>query len=189
MNELKKRYSELNDYELINIVYFESSEYTEEAIKVAKSVLEERGLSQPTDEILKKAKEYRDNPADDFDVLGENVFERGKLKKAVKKRDYLFVGKWLFWIVLLMGIFDAIRGWDSVRREWLPPWMLFLLEIFFTVAIFGIIPVIFFVIYSLKLTKEERRKKGLNFLMPRYVFFFYGFSLIVFIVLVILQRL
>jgi len=189
MNELKKRYSELNDYELINRVYFESSVYTEEAIKVAKSVLEERGLSQPTDEILQKAKEYRDAPASNFDVLGDNLFEKGKLKQAVKKRDYLFIGKWLFWAVLLSGIISAIEGWNRVQHEWLPPWMLFLLEIIFSVAMFGIIPVIFFIIYSLKLTKEERTEKGLTFLMPKHVFFFYGFSLIVFIVLVILPRL
>ena len=109
MNELKKRYSELNDYELINIVYFESSEYREEAIKVAKSVLEERGLSQPTDEILQRAKEYRKAPTSDFDedLFGEKVFERGKLKGAVKRRDYLFIGKWLFWFVVGYGLFSA----------------------------------------------------------------------------------
>jgi len=187
MNELKKQYSELNDYELINIVYFESSEYTEEAIKVAKSTLEERGLRQPTDEILQKAKEYCNTPADDFDGLGKklNPYEWRKIKKAVKKRDYLFVGKWLFWSVLVGGIFHAIKGWDSFRREWLPPWMLFLLEIFFTIAIIGIIPVIFFFIYSFKLTKEQRKEKGLILFMPKYVFFIYGFSLFIFIVFVL----
>ena len=108
---LKEKYSELNDYELINIVYFESSEYKEEAIKIAKSVLEERGLSQPTDEILQRAKEYRKAPASDFDedLFGEKVFERGKLKGAFKRRDYLFIGKWLFWLVVGYGLFSAYR--------------------------------------------------------------------------------
>jgi len=197
MNELKKRYSELNDYELINIVYFESSEYREEAIKVAKSVLEERGLSQPTDEILQRAKEYRKAPTSDFDedLFGEKVFERGKLKGAVKRRDYLFIGKWLFWFVVGYGLFSAYGivppylkpGENIAERTGFSVFSAFLLEISFSIAIFGLIPVIFFGIYSLTLASEQRKEKGLNLFMPWYVFIIYGISVLIFIVLIMLR--
>ena len=195
MNELKKRYSELNDYELINIVYFESSEYTEEAIKVAKSALSERGLSQPTDEILQRAKEYRKAPASDFDedLLGGNVFERGKLKRAVKKRDYFFIGKWLFWLVITYAFISALTINPSFeissQRTELPIWIIHIIEIIFSIAIFGLIPVIFFSVYSLRLSKDQRKEKGVTLLMPIYVFIIYGISLLIFIVLIILPRL
>jgi hypothetical protein len=187
MNELKKRYSELNDYELINIVYFESSEYREEAIKVAKSVLEERGLTQPTDEILQRAKEYRKAPASDFDedFLGKDVFKKGSLKRAVKKRDYFFIGKWLFWVVIANGFYTAFRINSSFeissQRTGLPIWILQIFEIISTIAIFGLIPVIFFVVYSLRLSKEQRAEKRLTLLMPMYVLIIYGISLLIFI--------
>lgn len=197
MKVLKEKYSELNDYELINIVYFESSEYTEEAIKIAKSVLEERGLSQPTDEILQRAKEYRKAPASDFDedLFGEKVFERGKLKGAFKRRDYLFIGKWLFWLVVGYGLFSAynigppylITGESIAERTGFSVFLIFLLEISFSIAIFGLIPVIFFCAYSLRLSKEKRKEKGLTLLMPIYVFIIYGISVLISIVLIILR--
>ena len=43
MNELKAQYSKLSDNELLIIVYIESSDYAEEEIKNAKSILDERG--------------------------------------------------------------------------------------------------------------------------------------------------
>ncbi len=187
MEELKEKYSEFNDYELINIVYFESSEYREEAIKVAKSVLEERGLSQPTDEILQRAKEYRKAPASDFDedLLGKDVFKKGSLKRAVKKRDYFFIGKWLFWVVIANGFYTAFRINSSFeissQRSGLPIWILQIFEIISTIAIFGLIPVIFFVVYSLRLSKEQRAEKRLTLLMPMYVLIIYGISLLIFI--------
>lgn len=48
MNELEERYSKLNDNDLLIMVHFESSNYTEEAIKCAKLILNKRGLSKST---------------------------------------------------------------------------------------------------------------------------------------------
>lgn len=189
MDELKERYSAFNDFELLNIVYFEHEDYEPTAIEAAKSILKERGLEHPSEEIMLKTKEYRESSPSNYDGFGENLFERGKLKKAFLLKDYLFVGKWLFWAILLGGIVNAIRGYDSITHDWLPTWVLFLIDVIFTVALFGIIPVVFFVIYSLKLTKEQRRKKNLVLLMPTYVFILYGISLIAFIALVVLPRL
>jgi len=56
MNDLKKQFSEFDDYMLLRIVYFDSSEYSEDAIRIAKSVLSERRLSRPSEELLQKAK-------------------------------------------------------------------------------------------------------------------------------------
>lgn len=194
MNELKKRYSELNDYELINIVYFKSSEYTEEAIKVAKSVLDERGLSQPSEEILQEAKKYKETPASDYDVFGDSLFEKGKLKQAVKKRNYLFIGKWLFWLVIFYGVISVYRMGPPAlssnkildQQTWLPILIIYFLEVAFTISIFGIIPVLFFLIYSLRLSPEQRKQKVLSLFMPKYVFFTYVVSLLIFVALVVL---
>jgi hypothetical protein len=189
MNDLKKRYSELNDYELLNIVYFESDDYRKEAVDIAKSILLERGLGNPSEETLVKAKKHRVTPVSAFDDFKENIYGNKKLSKAVKKKDYLFIGKWLFWIVFIFAIFDAMRGYSNIERDWLPPFFLFFMEIFLTLAIFGIIPITFFIFYSLNLSKEQRRKKKLSLLMPKYVFFLYGFSLFLFFALIILPRL
>jgi len=197
MNELRAQYSKLSDNELLIIVYFESSDYTEEAIKIAKSILDERGLSQPSEEILREAKKYKKTPASDYDVFGDSIFKKGKLKQAVKKRDYLFIGKWLFWFVIFYGVISVYRMGPPAlssnkilaQQTWLPILIIYFLEIAFTIAIFGIIPILFFLIYSLRLSPEQRKEKGLTLFMPKYVFFTYGVSLLIFISLIILPRL
>jgi hypothetical protein len=196
MNELKEQYSKFSDEELLVIVYFEGSNYRQEAIEIAKSILDERGLSQPSDEILQRAKNYqmqiKDSVESDYDVLGDNIVAGRRLTQAVKKKDYLFIGKWLFWAIIAYGIFTELykrTGIATVERSRLPGWILSILEIIFTIAIFGIVPVIFFFIYSLKLSPKQRREKGLTLFMPKYVFFVYGVSLLIFATLVILPRL
>jgi len=195
MEELKEKYSEFNDYELLNIVYFESSDYTEEAIKVAKSVLEERGLGKPSEDTLQKVKEYRESPANDSDLFGERIFDKGKLKAAYKRRDYLFIGKWLFWLVVGYGLFSAYRmgppylrtGESIAERMGFSVFLSFLLEISLSIAILGLIPIIFFCIYSLTLSSEQRKEKGLILLMPWYVLIIYVISVLISIVLIILR--
>ena len=192
MNELKERYSKLSDNELLIIVYFESSDYRQEAIEIAESILDERGLSQPSDEILERAKNYqmqiKDSVEGDYDVLGDNLAGGRRLTQAVKKKDYLFIGKWLFWGIIGYGIFSDLYITQGRVLERLG-WMGFVLEIISTIAIFGIIPVIFFSIYSLKLSPRQRKERGLTLFMPKYVFFIYGISLLIFVSLVILPRL
>ena len=61
MDELKERYSKLSGQELVSIVYSESADYREYAIKIAKSILNERGISpfairQTPYKILQQAK-------------------------------------------------------------------------------------------------------------------------------------
>lgn len=193
MNELKERYSKLSDEELLVIVYFESSDYKEEAIEIAKSILDERGLSQPSEEILQEAKKYKETPARNYDVFGDSIFKKGKLKQAVKKRDYLLIGKWLFWLVIIYGPLSIYRMGPPalssnkmlVQQIWLPIWIIYLLEIVSTIAIFGVIPVIFFFIYGLKLSPKQRKEKGLTLFMPKYVFFIYVVSLLIFVAFVV----
>lgn len=192
MNELKERYSKLSDEELLVIVYFESSNYRQEAIEIAKSILDERELSQPSDEILQRAKNYQmqiqDSVESDYDVLGDNIVAGRRLTQAVKKKDYLFIGKWLFWGIIGYGIFSNLYITQGRVLERLG-WMKFVFEIIFTIAIFGIIPVIFFFIYSLKLSPRQRKERRLTLFMPKYVIFIYGVSLLIFVSLVILPRL
>ena len=192
LNELRERYSKLSDNELLIIVYFESSDYKEEAIEIAKSILDERGLSQPSDEILRQAKNYqiklKKSSESDYDVLGDNIVAGRRLTQAVKKRDYLFIGKWLFWGIIGYGIFTELyrrTGGATVERSRFPGWILSVFEIVFSIAIFGIIPVIFFFIYSLKLSPKQRKEKGLTLFMPKYVFFVYVVSLLIFIAFVV----
>jgi len=193
MNELKERYSKLSDEELLVIVYFESLDYRQEAIEIAKSILDERGLSQPSDEILQQAKNYqiklKNSPEGDYDILGDNIVAGRRLTQAIKKRNYLFIGKWLFWGIIGYGIFTELyrgTGGATVERSWLPGWILSVFEIIFTIAIFGIIPVIFFFIYSLKLSPKQRKEKGLTLFMPKYVFFVYVVALLIFVAFVVM---
>lgn len=190
MNELRGRYSKLSDNELLIMVYSESSDYTNEAIDVAKSILDDRGLSQPSDKVLEQAKNYQTQIKKSEESIGD-IFGEKKLKQAFKKRDYFFIGKWLFWFTISSGIYSALIGVEELasKRPLWAGWILFLLEIAFTIAIFGVIPVIFFFIYSLKLPQSERKEKGLTLFMPKYVLILYGISLFLFVVFVILPGL
>ncbi|MFQ3579199.1 MAG: hypothetical protein SNJ71_03540 [Bacteroidales bacterium] len=178
MNELIDSYSKLSDNELLIMVYFESSNYQEEAIKVAKSILKERGLSQPTSEILQQAKNYQIRTKESLENIMDTFDER-KLKQAIRKKDYYFIGKWLFWIIIGSGIYSGVLGSKGNIVS-------VLLEVIFTIAVFGIIPVIFFFIYSLKLSPEQRKERGLCLFMPKYIFFMYAISLLIFVAFVIL---
>ena len=190
MNKLKQQYSKLSDNELLIMVYFESSDYTSEAIEVAKLILNERGLSHPSSKILQQVKNSQIQTKE-LRERDEDIFGDKKLKQVIKKRDYYFISKWLFLCTIGYGIYSALFGIKEValKRPLWPAWMLFLIEIVFTIVIFGIIPVIFFCIYSLKLSPKQRKEKGLTLLMPKYVLFIYGISLLLFAVLVILPRL
>jgi len=190
MSELEERYSNLSDNELMIMVYFESSNYTEEAIKIAKSILAKRGLNQPSDDILQKAKDYQ-KQIKEIEENNRDAFGEKKLKQAFKKRNYFFIGKWFFWFIVGYGIYSALIGIREMTTKQLlwPGWILFILEVAFTIAIFGIIPVIFFIIYSLKLSPKQRKEKKLLLFMPKHIFFVYGISLLLFIIFVILPKL
>ncbi len=183
MNELRQRYLQLNDYELLSIVFFDHSEYTEEALNIAKVVLAEKGLDKPSEELLQKVKEYRETPADEFDDFGKGLPKQKEIRDAIKKKDYLFIGKWLFWLVVAQALYSQFNQVGEINIGSLA------LEIIFNIALFGIIPVIFFFVYSMRLSKEQRKEKKLSLFMPKYVLFMYVISLLIFFVLVILPRL
>jgi hypothetical protein len=185
------------------MVYFENSDYTEEAIEIARSILDERGLSDPSSEILQQAKNYqsqiKEAQKNKFagKIQSRDIFRFGKLKQAFKEKDYCFIGKWLFWFIVGYGLYSGLgigsgKGkWielipfaETIKSEWL-----FMLEVIFNIFILGIFPVIFFIMYSLKLSPKQRKERGLSLLMPKYIFFIYGISLFLFVVLVILPRL
>lgn len=203
MNEPEEKYSKLSDNELLIMVYFENSDYTEEAIEIARSILDERGLSNPSSEILQQAKNYqsqiKEAQKDKFagKIQSRDIFRFGKLKQAFKEKDYCFIGKWLFWFIVGYGLYSGLgigsgKGkWielipfaETIKSEWL-----FVLEVIFNIFILGIFPVIFFIIYSLKLSPKQRKERGLSLFMPKYIFFIYGISLFLFVALVILPRL
>jgi len=203
MNEPEEKYSKLSNNELLIMVYFENSDYTEEAIEIARSILDERGLSDPSSEILQQAKNYqsqiKEAQKNKFagKIQSRDIFRFGKLKQAFKEKDYCFIGKWLFWFIVGYGLYSGLgigsgKGkWielipfaETIKSEWL-----FMLEVIFNIFILGIFPVIFFIMYSLKLSPKQRKERGLSLLMPKYIFFIYGISLFLFVVLVILPRL
>ena len=72
MNDLKKQFSEFDDFMLLRIVYFDSSEYSEDAIRIAKEVLSERRLSRPSEELLQKVKLLE---VSGFDRLKDEAFK------------------------------------------------------------------------------------------------------------------
>ena len=186
MDELLEQYAELNDYELLLIAYLDSEEYTEKAIKTAKSVLKARGLEEPSEEILKKTKEYKETPASEFMTIGSGIHETYKLKRAIKRRDYFFIGKWLIWLAVGFGIYSIFRmNLDNVQsitqRTGFPIWAIYLLEFCFNIAILGLVPFFFFIVYSLRLSKEKRMERKLTFLMPIYYLIIYGISLFILI--------
>ena len=175
------------------MVYFESSDYTNEAIEFARSVLSERGLSHPPEEILQQAKDFYDHKQESK-INDEGFYKEKKLKKAIIKRDYFFIGKWLFWFFIIQSFYTAVRG--GVEKGWvelLPIYevelisekWLFVMGVAFNFAILGIIPVAFFLIHSLKLSSEQRKEQGLSLFMPKYVLFVYCIALFLFVALII----
>lgn len=72
MNDLKRQFSEFDDFMLLRIVYFDSSEYSEDAIEIAKSILSGRRLSRPSEELLQKVKLLE---VSGFDRLEDEVFK------------------------------------------------------------------------------------------------------------------
>jgi len=195
MNNLKEKYSNMTDDELIKIVYVDTSDYTVKGIQTAKNILEYRGITQPSPEVLEEAKNASKQQKETLDVYNRfDIFQSKKISKAIKKKDYFYIGKYIFWFVISYGIFsgltigNSMRKWielipylETIKSEWL-----FILEIVFNIAIFGIFPVIFFIIYSLKLSSSQRKERGLSLFMPKYIFFIYGISLFLFLVFVII---
>lgn len=193
MNDLKQKYSDLDDFELLRIVYFEYADYTEEAIQLAKSILIDRGLNQPSEEMIQKVKEYIETPVSEFDFLDdkkeENIFKKGNFRDAVKKKDYYLFGKLLFWLVVVYAftsVFLHEMNYLSPEKK-LPEnygileWFINnLIEIVFTITIFGLIPIIFLIFHSLKLSKKQRKEKRLVLFLPSYILIIYGISIIIF---------
>jgi len=203
MNDLKERYSKLSDNELLVMVYYEESNYTEEAVKIARSILDKRGLGQPSSEILQQGKNYhnqiKESQKDQFieAIQSEDIFKFRELKQASKEKNYYFIGKWSFWCIIGYGVLSGLDI-GGVKAKWtdLIPFheiiksgRLFILEVIFNIAILGIFSVVFFIKYSLNLSREQRKEQGLSLFMPKYIFFIYGISLLFLVVLVILPRL
>lgn len=152
---------------------------------------------------MQQAKNYqsqiKETQKDKFaeELQSRDIFRFGKLKQAFKKKNYCFIGKWIFWFIVSYGLSSGLgigsgkEKWielipfvETIKSEWL-----FVLEVIFDIAIFGIFPLVLFIVYSLKLSPEQRKERGLSLFMPKYIFFIYGISLFLFVALVILPRL
>jgi len=193
MSNFKEKYLNMTDDELIKIAYVDTLDYTAEGIRTAKDILKSRGITQPSSEVIENAKTISKQQKESIEGYLD-IFQSKKISKAIKKKDYFYIGKYIFWFVISYGIFsgltigNSMRKWielipylETIKSEWL-----FILEIVFNIAIFGIFPVIFFIIYSLKLSSSQRKERGLSLFMPKYIFFIYGISLFLFLVFVII---
>lgn len=184
MDELRNLYSKFSDNELLIMVYFESLDYTQPAIEMAKTILVERGLESPSEELLKQANDYRIQLKENLEDRAD-IFKDKKLEKAIKKRDYYFIGKWVFGFIIACGIYSGLVSdgskWNDFARGELSYMGLSFMETTFWIAILGIFPIIFFIIYSLKLSPEQRKERGLSLFVPKYILFIYGISLLIFI--------
>ena len=193
MSNFKEKYLNMTDDELIKIAYVDTLDYTAEGIRTAKDILKSRGITQPSSEVIENAKTISKQQKESIEGYLD-IFQSKKISKAIKKKDYFYIGKYIFWFVISYGIFSGLtigngmRKWieiipyvETIKSEWL-----FILEIVFNIAIFGIFPVIFFIIYSLKLSSSQRKERGLSLFMPKYIFFIYGISLFLFLVFVII---
>jgi hypothetical protein len=200
MSGLKKQYSELTDNELLCMTYFESSDYTEEAIKAAKVILDERGLSNPSNEILQQAKNYQGQIKEAQEeesakaIRSKGIFGFLKLALGIRNGNYCYLAKYAFWLVVCYGCYSGLNIgsgegklvslFGPIKSEFQ-----FVLEVICFIAVFGTFPVIFFIIYSLKLSPEKRKEQGLSLLMPKPIFIIYGVSLFLFIAPFILSSL
>jgi hypothetical protein len=187
-SDLKSQYSQLSDSELLSMTYLESSDYTEEAIKVAKSILDERGLSNPSNEILQQTENYQPQIEDEEKdecakaIKSKDMFRFRKFMQALKEDDYGYVAKFSFWFVLCYSCYSGLtvgngKGkfvslFGPLKSEYL-----LVIEVICSIAVFGIFPVIYFIIHSMKLSPDQRKQQGLSLLMPKYIFIIYGISL------------
>ena len=194
MNNLKEKYSNMTDDELIKIVYVDTSDYTAKGIQTAKNILENRGITQPSPEVLEEAKNASKQQKETLDAYNRfDIFQSKKISKAIKKKDYFYIGTYIFWFIIGYGLYSGL-GIGHGKGKWIelipfvetikPEWLL-ILEVVFNIAILGIFPVIFFIIYSLKLSPGQRKERRLSLLMPKYIFFIYGISLFLVLFLVI----
>lgn len=187
IDELRERYIYLTDLELLAMVHYEHSEYTNEAINAANSILEERGLSKPSEELLQQAKRYRTQiEASEKDP--PYLIAEKKFKRALNKTDYFFLGRWSFWCVVGYGFYSAFIGLKVAVANlpsW-PVWLLFILDAAFKIGLFGIIPVILFIIGGLKLSPQQRKERKMILFMPKSFVFIYGLALLLFLSLVIM---
>ncbi len=102
--------------------------------------------------------------------------------------DYYLIGKWSFWCVVGYGFYRAltgIKGAAASRPLW-PGWLLFIMDVALHIALFGMIPVILFVIGGLKLPPKQRTERKMMLFMPKPIVFIYTLSLLLLIALVIM---
>jgi len=195
MGNLEEKYLNMTDDELIKIVYVDTSDYTAKGIRTAKKILESRGVTKPSSEVLENAKIISKQQKENIDIDNYlDIFQSKKISKAIKKKDYFYIVTYIFWFIIGYGLYSGL-GIGHGKGKWIelipfvetikPEWLL-ILEVVFNIAILGIFPVIFFIIYSLRLSPEQRKERRLSLLMPKYIFFIYGISLFLFLVLVII---
>jgi len=195
MDELKERYSKLTNEELLNIVNVHNSDYTAEAKKIAREILSIRGLNEHSVEMKEK---HPPNQKEENIVTQKSIdiFKFEKLKESWKGKKWNYIGQWLFWYIVLYGVFSGLSVgsgkkkfvhllyyWSDITTGWL-----FVLEVAFNIAIFGMFPVIFLIILSAKLSSQQRKEQKLSFFMPKYIFFTYTISIILFVLLVFIAR-
>lgn len=116
-----------------------------------------------------------------------------KLKAAIQKKDYYLLGKYSFVFVVLYsvwhvffgshGFVELIPDIDNFKTEWVP-----IFAIILDIAVWGIIPILFFLKHGLSLSKQERKEKKLVLFLPRYILLIYSFCLLVFVLFVLLPR-
>lgn|GEM_PF-1075575 len=180
---VRELYAGWQTEDLMKAITVDKADYELTAINIIKEELQSRNVT--TEDLDSFHKNY---------IREEESLRNGGKLFCLKKRDYFFIGKSSFWCIIGYGFYFGLSiGSGKGKRIELIPFALksewlFILEVVFNIATFGIFPLIFFIIYSLKLSPEQRKERRLSLLMPKYIFFIYGVSLFLFFVLVILPR-
>jgi len=130
---------------------------------------------------------------DDLVPKINNKEERLQRGRKVKKRS-LTVAKYLFWLVLFYGCYTGLQasaGRTSGKMVALfgplKPGYSFLMQLICSITVFGIFPVIYFIVYSSKLSSNERRSQGLSLFMPKHILIIYVISLFLLVLLFVLS--
>ena len=87
----------------------------------------------------------------------------------------VLVCRWLWLLSAFIGLKVAVANLPS----W-PVWLLFILDAAFKYGLFGIIPVILFIIGGLKLSCSKKRKKN-DIVYAKSFVFIYGRALLLFV--------
>jgi hypothetical protein len=122
-----------------------------------------------------------------IEILDRQIAQVREIARKFKPKAWqpINLAKKVFLFIVLYGCYQAVQAGDGYTEGKLvsslfgslKPGYAFLLELASDIAILGILPVLYYIIHSWKLSRDERRRQGLSLFMPKYVFIIYGGAL------------